>query len=233
MTLLAIKHLRFAWEENAPLLAIDAFELKRAEKVFLKGPSGCGKTTLLNLIGGVLAPQQGRIELLGQNLPTLSPSARDRFRADHLGFMFQQFNLLPFLSVEQNILLGCRFSTLREQRATHLYGSLRDCIHALLEALQLPSALFKKPAYTLSIGQQQRVAAARALLGAPELIIADEPTSALDADNRHAFLTLLFNQCHAQGSSLLLVSHDSSLANRFDRALSLPDLNQATPQGIV
>ena len=227
--LIELSNLGFAWPGQDELLDIPAFHLQRGERVFLKGPSGSGKTTLLGLLGGVQKPQRGSIQVLGQELSRLSAGARDRFRVDHTGYIFQQFNLLPFLSVRENVELPCHFSSLRAQRARQRHGSVGQAAAALLAHLGLGQpGLLQRRADELSIGQQQRVAAARALIGQPELVIADEPTSALDADAREAFLQLLFGECREAGSSLLFVSHDQSLARLFDRSLSLAELNQAT-----
>ncbi|WP_439887375.1 ATP-binding cassette domain-containing protein [Pseudomonas sp. MBLB4123] len=226
--LIELADLGFAWPGQAELLDIPSFTLQRGESLFLKGPSGSGKTTLLGLLGGVQLAQRGTVRLLDQALDALSPAARDRFRVDHTGYIFQQFNLLPFLSVRENVELPCRFSRLRAQRAVQRHGSIDGATAALLEHLGLAPELLGRRADQLSIGQQQRVAAARALIGQPELVIADEPTSALDADSREAFLQLLFAECRAAGASLLFVSHDQSLAPLFDRSLSLADLNRAT-----
>ena len=184
---------------------------------------------MLGLLGGVQKPNRGSIQLLDQDLSTLSASARDRFRVDHTGYIFQQFNLLPFLSVRENVELPCHFSKLRASRAVQRHGSVDNAAAVLLAHLGLDeTSLLERRAGDLSIGQQQRVAAARALIGQPELVIADEPTSALDADAREVFLELLFAECRAADSSLLFVSHDQSLARLFDRSLSLAELNKAT-----
>ncbi|MFI8745167.1 ABC transporter ATP-binding protein [Pseudomonas sp. NPDC077186] len=225
-SLIDLADLGFAWPGQAPLLDIPRFTLERGETLFLKGPSGSGKTTLLGLLGGVQKAQRGHIRLLGQDLGLLSAGARDHFRVDHTGYIFQQFNLLPFLSVRDNVELPCRFSHLRAERARQRHGSV-DAAAALLDHLGLRAELLDRRADTLSIGQQQRVAAARALIGQPELVIADEPTSALDQDAREAFLRLLFAECREAGASLLFVSHDQSLAPLFDRSLSLAELNRA------
>ncbi|MBD9485260.1 ABC transporter ATP-binding protein [Pseudomonas sp. PDM14] len=225
--LIELSDLGFAWPSQAELLDIPAFTLQQGESLFLKGPSGSGKTTLLGLLGGVQKPGRGQVRLLGQDLATLSAGARDRFRVDHTGYIFQQFNLLPFLSVRENVELPCRFSKSRAQRASQRHGSVDQAAAALLAHLGLPASLLERRADSLSIGQQQRVAAARALIGQPELVIADEPTSALDHDAREAFLQLLFAECREAGASLLFVSHDQSLAPLFDRSLSLLDLNRA------
>lgn len=228
--LIDLKNLQFAWPKQATLLDIAEFTLGYNEKLFLKGPSGSGKTTLLSLLGGVLKANKGIIQLLGQDLSMLSSGARDQFRVEHIGYIFQQFNLLPFLSVEENVLLPCHFSKRRTQVANEHFGSIQQAAKSLLTDLGLDKTLFLRRADQLSIGQQQRVAAARALIGSPELIIADEPTSALDTDTRESFIKLLFNECDKTGSSLLFVSHDQTLTPLFDRCLSLPDLNQ-TSQG--
>ncbi|MDE1166716.1 MAG: ABC transporter ATP-binding protein [Pseudomonas sp.] len=233
--LIELDQLSFAWPGQPALLDIPSFRLSPGETVFLKGPSGSGKTTLLGLLGGVQKPNKGSIRVLGQELTELSQGGRDRFRVDHTGYIFQQFNLLPFLSVRENVELPCHFSTLRAQRAAQRHGSVDQAAATLLAHLGLSDpALLGRRADTLSIGQQQRVAAARALIGQPELVIADEPTSALDYDAREAFIQLLFAECREAGSSLLFVSHDQSLAPLFDRSLSLAELNRAArPSGEV
>lgn len=225
--LIELHELGYAWPGQAELLDLPALRVDSGERVFLRGPSGSGKTTLLGLLGGVQLPSRGSVRLLGQDLALLKQGARDRFRVNHTGYIFQQFNLLPFLSVQDNVLLPCRFSRVRASRAEQRHGSQPKAAHTLLSHLGLPAELWGRRADALSIGQQQRVAAARALIGQPELVIADEPTSALDTDAREAFLKLLFEECQASGAGLLFVSHDQSLAPLFDRALSLADLNRA------
>ena len=226
--LIELSDLSFSWPGHPVLLDIPAFRLEPGETLFLKGPSGSGKTTLLGLLGGVQKANSGTIRLLGQELGELGSGARDRFRVDHTGYIFQQFNLLPFLSVRENVELPCHFSRLRASRAVQRHGSVDNAAQTLLTHLGLKDpALLERRADSLSIGQQQRVAAARALIGQPELVIADEPTSALDADAREAFIQLLFAECREAGGSLLFVSHDQSLAPLFDRNLSLSELNRA------
>ncbi len=226
--LIELSDLSFNWPGHPQLLDIPAFRLEPGETLFLKGPSGSGKTTLLGLLGGVQKPGSGSIRLLGQDLSQLSAGARDSFRVDHTGYIFQQFNLLPFLSVRENVELPCHFSRVRAERAKQRHGSVEQATSTLLAHLGLKDpALLSRRAGSLSIGQQQRVAAARALIGQPELVIADEPTSALDADTRESFIRLLFAECREAGSSLLFVSHDQSLAPLFDRNLSLSELNRA------
>jgi putative ABC transport system ATP-binding protein len=193
---------------------VEAFQISRGERVLLLGPSGSGKSTLLSLICGVTTPGTGLIEILGTNLGALRGPARDRFRAAHFGILFQMFNLLPYLSALDNVRLPLGFAPERRARAEP-GEALR-----LLERLGV-AAVAELPAAELSVGQQQRVAAARALIGAPEIVVADEPTSALDADAQDAFLDLLFQELARTGASLLMVSHDRGLGGRFDRTVAL------------
>lgn len=221
-----ISGLRFAWPQApGPLLAIDRFTLMAGERLFLRGPSGSGKSTLLGLISGVLEPQDGDIRVLGQELGALSGPARDRMRADHLGIIFQLFNLVPYLSVIGNVTLPIRFS---KRRRTAIEGEPAAEARRLLARLGLDDeAMLKRRVIDLSVGQQQRVAAARALIGAPEIVIADEPTSALDADTRDRFINLLSEEAARTGAALLFVSHDAALAPLFDRAVDLETINTA------
>ena len=220
---LALHGLRFAWPgAPADTVAIDTLSLQPGETVFLRGPSGCGKSTLLSLCAGVLLPRAGSASLLGQSWQALGASARDRHRADHLGYIFQQFNLLPYLSVLDNVRLPLRFSAARAKRAAP------GAAEQLLAQTGLPQALWKRGAGQLSVGQQQRVAAARALIGAPALVIADEPTSALDEGLRESFMALLLARCAEAGSALLFVSHDARLAQQFSRVVDLPSINRAS-----
>lgn len=213
-----IDDLAFRWRPDGPLcLTLDHLAVDAGKSLFLHGQSGAGKSTLLNLIGGVLLPERGRIEVLGQPLGQLSGAGRDAFRADHLGFVFQQFNLLPWLSVLDNVLLPCRFSRRRADRA----GDPAVAAKRLLAALDLDATLAGVPAAELSVGQQQRVAAARALIGRPEILIADEPTSALDTARQDAFIDLLLAEAKAAGSTVVFVSHDERLAVHFDQKFAL------------
>jgi putative ABC transport system ATP-binding protein len=216
------------------VLDLPALDVAAGESVFLRGPSGSGKSTLLGLVGGVLVPQAGSITLFGQRLDTLPAAARDHWRADHLGFIFQWFNLVPYLSVLDNVLLPTLFSRSRKERVQGCSGGGEGEAKRLLVALGLGDPqLLARPVTALSIGQQQRVAAARALLGRPRLVIADEPTSALDHEARGAFLDLLLDEVKAADATLLFVSHDVSLAARFDRSLALADINRAGPSTAV
>jgi putative ABC transport system ATP-binding protein len=213
----------FCWPgAHVPLFDRLALRVARGERVFLRGPSGTGKSTLLSLLTGVLTPQAGDVRVLGANLAALRGAGRDRFRADHIGYIFQMFNLIPYLTVIENVCLPCGFSKARTARARRGGASVAAEARRLLDHLDLgESGMLSAPVTQLSVGQQQRVAAARALIGAPELIIADEPTSALDADRRVAFLDLLFRECAREGTTLVFASHDVALAAAFDRTIDL------------
>ena len=234
MSLVELRDLSFGWRTGQPLLARAAFDVAAGERVFISGPSGSGKSTLLGLIGGVLTPTSGTVRVLGESLGSLSAARRDALRVDRIGFIFQMFNLLPYLSVRDNVALPCRFSARRRERATAGGLELRLEAERLLGRLGLDDAgLLDRRVTELSIGQQQRVAAARALIGKPELLIADEPTSSLDADARASFLELLMTECRTAGSAIVFVSHDRSLAARFDRQVNLLALNQLAGQRAV
>ncbi|MEL6374663.1 MAG: ABC transporter ATP-binding protein [Pseudomonadota bacterium] len=230
-SMIALANVVFRWPgADTFTLRIDQLEVARGARVLLTGPSGTGKTTLLNLLSGISAPQQGQVVIDGTDLTALSSSARDRFRAERLGVIFQMFNLLPYGSARDNVVLGLSFAPERRARvkaaSKQSAGAAPDMAEAsrLLSALGLADEHHRASAASLSIGQQQRVAAARALIGQPALIIADEPTSALDAANAGRFLDLLFEQAALSGSTLVMVSHDTSLAPRFDTTLSLADV---------
>jgi putative ABC transport system ATP-binding protein len=228
-SILRLKDVHYHWSGlNAFGLTIPDFQIKRGETILLLGESGSGKSTLLSLICGTIAPQSGQILVDDVNLATLSNSKRDRFRGDQIGLIFQQFNLLPYASVLDNILLPLRFSPSRKAKV----DNPKITAVQLCDALELPHGVIDKQAGTLSVGQQQRVAAARALIGAPPLIIADEPTSALDAATQTVFLELLFNQASANGSTLLMVSHDARLADQFDRVVQIADIVETTKETV-
>jgi len=218
-----LQQVQFSWHpQQSPLLTIDSLQIQQGERVFIHGASGSGKSTLLNILAGVELPQQGTVKVLNTVINQLSSAKRDKFRADHIGFIFQQFNLLPYLSIIDNVTLPCLFSKKRREKALANSPTLRDEALRLLAHLDLTAeSLQGRSVSKLSVGQQQRVAAARAIIGAPELLIADEPTSSLDADRRHIFIQLLFEECAAVGSSLVFVSHDLSLTTEFERTVEL------------
>ncbi len=222
-----ISDARFTWPgAKGFTLTIDSFALPPGERLLLIGPSGSGKSTFLSLLAGINVPTDGTISILGTNIARLSSAARDHFRAEHMGIIFQMFNLLPYGSVIDNVVLPLNFAKQRRARVEGS-GSIESEARRLLQSLGLSPADYEgTAAASLSVGQQQRVACARALIGRPELIIADEPTSSLDRDSQMAFLDLLFAEVEQAGGTLIMVSHDQSLATRFDRALRLDEISR-------
>jgi putative ABC transport system ATP-binding protein len=236
MLAIAIHDLLFKWPgADAFSLAVPELQIACGEKVFLLGASGSGKSTLLNLIAGVLTPQQGSIRILDTDFSQLSARQKDRFRARHIGLVFQQFNLIPYLDVETNIRLASSFVGSPGPVSTSTSTSKSDAnaapqrMRALLEGLQLDPALLKRRADSLSVGQQQRVAIARAMINQPALLIADEPTSALDTDARDSFMQLLLGLQANSGTTIVFVSHDRSLASGFDRVVDMRQLVACQP----
>ena len=201
------------------LLDIPKWQIETGSQVFLQGASGCGKSTLLNLLSGICLPQTGQIKLLGQSINHLGSRKRDKFRSRHIGYISQQFNLIPYLNALENIQLGANLSGCKPVPT--------ERIQQLLDKLKLEPVHWQTPARNLSIGQQQRVAIVRAMAHQPEIILADEPTSALDPDNSQRFIDTLLSLCQDTRATLLFVSHDQHLANQFDESLHLSDINQA------
>lgn len=219
-----LNQVQFTWPRaSKPVLDIEQLTVQGGQHLFIQGESGCGKTTLLNLLSGIIKPASGELSVLGNPIINMSAHQRDRFRADHLGVIFQQFNLLPYLTVIENVALPFHFSSRRRHKVTDVYSSAQ----AVLGELEISADLFNKNVLDLSVGQQQRVAVARALVGNPELVIADEPTSALDRKNRDAFIRLLFERATEHGSTLIFVSHDDHLSNFFEHSINLADINRA------
>jgi putative ABC transport system ATP-binding protein len=222
----AMAGVRFSWPGRQGFaLEVQRFEVGRGESLLLTGPSGSGKSTLLSLLCGVVSPDEGSISVLGTDIARLSAVQRDHFRAEHFGIIFQMFNLLPYLSILDNVLLPLSFARGRGQRVAANGRSDEAEARRLLGSMGLDADAFAgQPAAELSVGQQQRVAAARALIGAPEIVVADEPTSALDRNRQQEFLDLLFQDVGEAGATLITVSHDESLAPRFDRVLALDEI---------
>ncbi len=216
---LHISQMQFSYGQHL-ILNIPELSIEAGEIVFLYGPSGSGKSTLLELTAGVLQVQQGQLNVFGEAFEKKTSSQLDHFRAANIGYIFQSFNLIPYLSVEENIRLPMMFA--RHANETKRFDELID-------GLSLRSFLTRKVT-DLSVGQQQRVAAARALLKKPKLLLADEPTSALDYDHREKFLQLLFQLCRKDQTSVLFVSHDRTIEKLFDRSISLSALNLIQPQ---
>jgi len=221
-----ISGISFTWPgSKRPALDVRQFSVARNERLFLLGASGTGKTTLLNIIAGLMLPAGGTVNVLGQPVNQLSGRNRDRFRANNIGLIFQQFNLIPYLDVRTNIELSVRLAG----------GPRKDClerISQLLTTLRIDHSLLGQRADRLSVGQQQRVAVARAIINEPALIIADEPTSALDHAVRDEFIELLLSTQQRTGSTVLFVSHDLSLKSHFDRVVDMADLNLALAPGV-
>ena len=219
-----LQNVRFRWpDQEEDLLHIPELTVNQGEHLFIQGPSGSGKTTLLNLLTGINVPNSGSVSVLDVALEKLSNMQRDQFRADHLGVIFQQFNLLPYLSLLENVQLPCGFSQHKKRNA----GDIQATAVRLLAHLNITASLLNNPVSKLSVGQQQRTAVARALIGNPEIVIADEPTSALDSDNRDRFLQLLFQETEEQGGTLIFVSHDHHIARQFKHVVDLTEINQA------
>lgn len=217
-----LKNVRFHYPKhpNDQVINISSWSVKSGEHVFIHGPSGGGKSTLLNLLSGILIPNKGEISILGQRIDGLSTRQRDKFRASHIGYVFQQFNLIPYLSAIDNVLLASQFA---QQFQT---SNTKQSTEQLLQALNISPAHWHKPTRQLSIGQQQRIAISRALINKPQILIADEPTSSLDSKNRDDFMALLISMAKENNMTLVLVSHDLTLSHYFDRTISLSDINQ-------
>ena len=219
--LIDIQDLQFAYSGSAKtVLSIDRWQIEEKQHTFIHGPSGTGKSTLLNILSGILSGYQGNVAVLGQSLSQLSSRQRDRFRARHIGYVFQQFNLVPYLNSIDNIQLANEFSTKADKQSI-------DSILSLLVSLNISQEEAVKPVSQLSIGQQQRVAIARSMINEPELLIADEPTSSLDQDNRDSFIDLLMNKIENTNTTLLFVSHDQSLSSHFDNVQSLNEISRS------
>lgn len=222
VTAVEVTSLQFAYsKESKPILDIEKWQVARGEHVFLSGPSGSGKSTLLNLLCGTLTPSKGTITLLEQPFSSLSNRQRDKFRARNIGVVFQQFNLIPYLSVAQNINAAVYFAGTGKNKNK---SQIETTTYQLLNRLQLPDSVLHAKADALSIGQQQRVAIARALINAPQLLVVDEPTSALDAEARDSFMSLLKDV--AADSTMIFVSHDMAMKRYFDRHCSISELSR-------
>lgn len=218
-----LQNLVYGYNARTPVLHIDELVVHTGKRVFLYGPSGCGKTTLLGLITGILQPQQGSCIVLGADMRKMSMSARDQHRGAQMGYIFQSFNLIPYLTVRQNIALPCH---VHERRRKHIVATTVDEeVERLVRRLGLETHL-DRDVKKLSTGQQQRVAIARAVIGKPSLVIADEPTSSLDVDRQQAFMDLLFEVCDEAEATLVFVSHDPSLMEHFHERIALSEISQ-------
>lgn len=221
LSAIEIKNLTFGYQKDKPIIKIDDLKINSGEKVFIYGPSGYGKSTLLNLISGVLSFSEGEIVVLDKNIKTLSVSKKDILRGSEIGYIFQIFNLIPYLNIKENIVLPCMIN--KERAHQQDFHAQAD---ELIQKLNLSEHVDKNPT-ELSIGQQQRVAQARALIGNPKIVIADEPTSSLDEKNTTEFMNLLISEWEKRKFTLIFVSHDERLKKYFDRSISLPEINRA------
>jgi putative ABC transport system ATP-binding protein len=219
--MLALENVRKSYVEPGgeplPILDVPRLAIARGEQVVLRGRSGCGKTTLLNCIAGLTTVDSGKIEVNGRDVTALPESVRDRFRAGHIGFVFQTFNLLPAFTALENVMLGMAFT-----------GGRPDAARArqLLADVGLSHRLTHKPR-ALSVGEQQRVAVARALANRPVLLLADEPTANVDAAHQQQVIDLLRDSCRREQIAMLLVTHSSEVSQQFDRVEQLEQVNQA------
>lgn len=217
---LSISDLAFQFDaETGPILRIKSWQVDRGKQVFLQGASGSGKSSLLTLLAGLQVPTMGEVKVLGTTISNLSNHERDRFRALNIGVVFQQFNLIPYLSVMDNILLAAKFGETEG-------SSVRQRATELLSRVNLKAELFERKSVDLSVGQQQRVAIVRALINYPALLLVDEPTSALDKANRDSFLTLLLEVLAENNCAMVFVSHDSDIGKHFSNRIELSELNQ-------
>ncbi|MFC3878723.1 ABC transporter ATP-binding protein [Algoriphagus namhaensis] len=227
-SIIEIQGLQFNWDKSkVPFITIPGLVVLKSEHLLIKGDSGSGKTTFLNLLSGVLPLSSGEIKILGENLADVSSSKRDAIRANHMGVIFQMFNLIPYLSVIENVLIPIHFSEVKKNKIQTRGSTAKEEAIRLLSELGLQQKeIHEKKVTELSVGQQQRVAAARALIGSPEIILADEPTSALDEKNSLRFLELLLKECNKNNSTLLYVSHDSRIQQRFQQSISIHDFTE-------
>jgi putative ABC transport system ATP-binding protein len=219
--MLALEHVRKSYIEPTgeplPILDVERLTMGRGEQVVLRGRSGCGKTTLLNCIAGLTTVDAGKIEVNGHDVTRLPEAGRDRFRAGHIGFVFQNFNLLPAFTALENVLLGMAFAGGRPDPAR---------ARQLLTDVGLSHRLTHKPR-ALSVGEQQRVAVARALANRPVLLLADEPTANVDPAHQQQVIDLLRDACRREQIAMLLVTHSPEVAQQFDRVEHLEQVNRA------
>jgi len=220
-----LQNVVFGYERRTPVLHVKELVVKTGKRVFLYGPSGSGKTTLLGLITGIFQPQTGSCKVLGQEMTRMSMSARDQLRGSEIGYIFQSLNLIPYLTVRQNVALPCHVHARR--RKNIMAPTINEEVERLINRLELDTHI-DRGVKKLSTGQQQRVAIARAIIGKPRLVIADEPTSSLDTDRQQAFLELLFEVCDEAKATLVFVSHDRSLMTRFDEQIALSEVSQVS-----
>ncbi len=211
MHAIQVENVRFQYADE-PGVAVDQFSLEVGESVAVLGPSGCGKSTFLHLLAGLLSPKAGAIRLLDQDLASMNAAAVDRFRGANLGLVMQRLHLIKALTVRENIQLAIKLGRSNAPAST---------IDALLERLDLANVAQQKPS-TLSQGQAQRTAIARALVNSPRIVLADEPTSALDDANAAEAIALLKAVVADSGAALLVVTHDQRVRGALDHDFDFP-----------
>lgn len=218
--MITARDLSFAYPRGGFALSVPALDVAQGERVGVIGPSGTGKTTLLNLVAGLARPDAGALDVAGTDMATLDEAGRRRFRATHVGFIFQNFALVDYLNAFENILYPYRVGL-----GLRLTPEVRDRARALAEACGIEHRLKSHPG-ALSGGEQQRVAICRALVTQPQLILADEATGNLDPETKEAILDLLFARASDMGATVLAVTHDHDLLPRFDRVIDFATLRQ-------
>lgn len=215
---LELSNIRFRYPNERFQFQVREFSAREKETIAVVGPSGCGKTTMLRLIAGILRPLEGTLNVLGNSLGEFNDHQLQHFRISKIGLVFQEFELLDYLSARDNILLPFHLTTNLDSR-----DGLEDRLKSLAEETGITSLLDSFP-NQLSQGERQRVAICRALITQPELLLADEPTGSLDPDNQQRIVDLLIGQAKAQNATLIMVTHDHQLLDNFDRTVNLPAL---------
>ena len=218
-----LEAVRFRYPEGEFALGVPALRVAPGERVAIVGPSGSGKTTLLHLMAGIVRPQRGRVSIAGTEVSALDEAESRAFRLAHIGLVFQEFELLEYLTVLENVLLPIRLDPARSPGPAD-----RERAEGLALRLGIAHVLARHPR-RLSQGERQRAAVCRALVTGPPLLLADEPTGNLDPPNKDLVLAALFEICREQGATLLTVTHDRDLVPQFDRAIDVKSFHSEAP----